>query len=313
MMGRAGMKEEIRNKYRRMQNTTCFQIAGQTVALTLPSEVVLSDWLPSFMDFVIACPQGASAVQMTFVYEKAPDVADRQLLSDVSPVWIGRFCLEESVDTYICTVKSEDSRCAWQMLSSKDFRHAKIYASGRHPEESSVLNWMLMVAYGQAILSFNTIMLHASVVEKDSQGFAFLGKSGTGKSTHSRLWLEHIPNTELLNDDNPAIKVERDGTVTIYGTPWSGKTPCYKSRGVRLKGLVRLEQGLVNEWKKVTGADALMTVLPSCTAIRWNRQLYNRMVSHLEKVVGNVCIGQLTCLPDREAAQLCYQKLTDQK
>ncbi|RZF61691.1 hypothetical protein [Sphingobacterium corticibacterium] len=110
---------------------------------------------------------------------------------------------------------------------------------------------MLMVTYGQAVLSFSTILLHASVIEQDGQGYAFLGKSGTGKSTHSRLWLLHIPNAALLNDDNPAI--------------------------------------------------------------RWNRQLYNRIVNHLEKVVANVRIGQLTCLPDRTAAQLCYQKLTHHK
>ena len=304
------MKEEIRNKYRRMQNTTCFQIAGHTVALTLPSEVVISDWLPSFADFVIAYPQGSTIVQMTFVYGKAPNMADCQLLSDVSPVWVDRFWLKESSDAYICTVNSEDGCCSWQMFSSKDFRHAKIFATGRHPEESAILSWMLMVVYGQAVLSFNTVLLHASVVEKGGQGFAFLGKSGTGKSTHSRLWLTHVPHTTLLNDDNPALKMENDGTVMIYGTPWSGKTPCYKNRGIPLKGLVRLQQGLGNTWTNVRGTEALLTVLPSCTAIRWNRWLYNRMVDQLEKVVASVCVGQLTCLPDHEAAQLCYQKLT---
>lgn len=296
-----------------MQNTTCFQIAGHIIALTLPPEIVISDWLPSFSDFIIACPEASPIVQVEVTYGRAPEVKDCKLLSDISIVWEDRFRFEESSDTYISTVKSTDDRCRWQMLSSKDFRYAKIYASGRHPEESSILNWMLMVAYGQAVLSDNTVLLHASVVEKDGHGFAFMGKSGTGKSTHSRLWLTHVPNTLLLNDDNPVIKMEHDGTVMIYGTPWSGKTPCYKNSGVPLKGLVRLRQGSVNEWKSVRGAEALLTVLPSCTAIRWNRQLYNRMVSHLEKVVANVCIGQLTCLPDQEAAQLCYQKLKHHK
>ena len=55
-----------------------------------------------------------------------------------------------------------------------------------------------------------------------------LGKSGTGKSTHSRLWLKYIPDTKLLNDDNPAVRIMDNNTIMIYGTPWSGKTPCYK-------------------------------------------------------------------------------------
>lgn len=304
------MKEETEDKYKKMQRTTCFQIAGHIVALKTPSTVVLADWLPSFSGFIIACPEASPTVQVEMTDGKVPDVKDCKLLSDVSIVWKDRFRFEESSDTYISTVKSMDGTCRWQMLSSKDFRYAKIYASGRHPEESSVLNWMLMVAYGQAVLSFNTVLLHASVIEKDGHGFAFLGKSGTGKSTHSRLWLTHVPNTVLLNDDNPVLKMEHDGTVMIYGTPWSGKTPCYKHHGVPLKALVRLQQGLVNEWKNVNGAEALLTVLPSCTAIRWNRQLYNGMVDHLEKVIEKVRVGQLICLPDHQAAQLCYQKLT---
>ncbi len=308
------MKEEIRDTYRSMQNsTTCFRIAEHVVALTHPPEIALSDWLPSFKDFVIDCSQDLPAVKVAFVYGKAPEVEDSRLLSDASPIWIDRFWLEESADTYRCTIKSEDGCCSWEMLSSKDFRYARIFASGPHSEESSILNWMLMVTYGQAVLSFNTILLHASVIEQDGQGYAFLGKSGTGKSTHSCLWLTHIPNAALLNDDNPAISMEQDGTVMIYGTPWSGKTPCYKNQGVPLKGLVRLKQGSVNEWKSLSRIEALMTILPSCTAIRWNRQLYNGMVNHLEKVVENVRIGQLTCLPDRAAAQLCYQKLTHHK
>lgn len=77
-----------------------------------------------------------------------------------------------------------------------------------------------------------------------------LGKSGTGKSTHSRLWLKYIPDTKLLNDDNPAVRIMDNNTIMIYGTPWSGKTPCYKNVGVLLEGLVRLRQAPENQWKK---------------------------------------------------------------
>jgi hypothetical protein len=152
-------------------------------------------------------------------------------------------------------------------------------------------------------------LIHASVVEKDGNGYAFLGKSGTGKSTHSSLWLRYIEGTELLNDDNPAVRIEKDGNVSVYGAPWSGKTPCYRNRGVRLKALVRLEQATENRFTWKEGVAALITLLPSCSSMRWNSGLYAAMCNHLETIIGRVEVGYLECLPDREAALLCYEEV----
>jgi Cdc6-like AAA superfamily ATPase len=112
-----------------------------------------------------------------------------------------------------------------------------------------------------------------------------------------------------LNDDNPAVRIMEDGNIMIYGTPWSGKTPCYRNVGVLLNGLVRLRQAPENQWKKVLGKEALLSVLPSCTAIRWNRNLFDQMLNSLEKIITNVNVGQLSCLPDQNAAYLCSQEL----
>src|SRR5690606_39491454 len=84
------------------------------------------------------------------------------------------------------------------------------------------VSWLLMVVFGQVGLQHRLILIHASVIAyQQKQGIAFLGKSGTGKSTHSKLWLQHIPDTELLNDDNPVVRLEEDGKAMIYGTPRS--------------------------------------------------------------------------------------------
>ena len=63
-----------------------------------------------------------------------------------------------------------------------------------------------------------------------------MGKSGTGKSTHSRLWLENVPGATLLNDDNPIVRLTLVGAI-VYGSPWSGKTPCYKNESAPLAGV----------------------------------------------------------------------------
>lgn len=69
--------------------------------------------------------------------------------------------------------------------------------------------------------------MHASVVATETgKGYLFLGKSGTGKSTHTGLWLQQFSDCHLLNDDNPIVHVDSLGKqATVFGSPWSGKNP----------------------------------------------------------------------------------------
>jgi hypothetical protein len=168
-----------------------------------------------------------------------------------------------------------------------------------------------MIAFAQTAVLHQTVLIHASVVEKDRKGYAFLGKSGTGKSTHSSLWQKYIEGVDLLNDDNPAVRIEEDGNVYVYGTPWSGKTPCYKNRRVLLKAFVRLEKASANHFTWKTGTNALITLLPSCTSMRWNPMLYNEMCNLLEVIIGKVKAGYLECLPDKDAVMLCYETINE--
>lgn len=136
----------------------------------------------------------------------------------------------------------------------------------------------------------------------------FLGKSGTGKSTHSRLWLQHIREVELLNDDNPVIRVI-DGKVWAYGSPWSGKTCCYKNEYAQLGALVRLHQASANRMEKLEGIAAYIAVLPSASGMKWDKRLTAGMHDTLAEVARLIPVYQLHCLPDAEAARLCYEQV----
>jgi len=298
-------------KYHNDLKSVYFQIADHIMELVLPVQIQIERCLPSFIDFITEKPLGIVKIRVQLELNSLQrNVGETKLLSDVSIVWGDRFRFEESSENYITSVQSEEKRREWKMLSIKDFSQSKIYVLEEELYTTSILSWLLMVAFGQAMLKYDTVLFHASVIEKDGKGYAFLGKSGTGKSTHSRLWLKYIPDTKLLNDDNPAVRIMKDESIMIYGTPWSGKTPCYRNVGVLLEGLVRLNQAPENQWKKVSGKEALLSVLPSCTAIRWNRNLFDQMLNSLEKIIASVYIGQLSCLPDEDAARLCSQELT---
>jgi len=289
---------------------TYFEIANHLVELIHSPDVDLALTLPSFTSFAAAKNGRDHILSVTLTTEPAPDQGPvLKLLSDISIVWEERFLFEETANGYLTTIEAEQGEGAWKMVSSKDFAQCIIYAQPEELYTTLKSAWLILMAFGQAALLHNTVLLHASVIERNGIGYAFLGKSGTGKSTHSSLWLKYIEGTQLMNDDNPAVRVYENGDVYIYGSPWSGKTPCYKQLEAKLGSIVRLEQAPVNdmEWKK--GKDALITLLPSCSAIRWNQTLFDNMLQTVGTIIKTVPVGKLRCLPDRDAALLCEETI----
>ena len=137
----------------------------------------------------------------------------------------------------------------------------------------------------------------------------FLGRSGTGKSTHSRLWLNHIDDTSLLNDDNPVIRLV-DGQAYVYGTPWSGKTPCYKNEAVPLKAVVRLSQAPYNKISRFNPLKSFASLMPACSCMRWDGNSVSYLHKTVEQVIGKVPCYHLECLPDEDAARVCHNTVT---
>jgi hypothetical protein len=168
----------------------------------------------------------------------------------------------------------------------------------------------LMLLYTFRTSPYDTLLVHASVTAADGNGYMFLGRSGTGKSTHSRLWLENIDGATLLNDDNPVVRV-KDDEVFVYGTPWSGKTPCYKNSCLPLKAFVRLSQSPYNKMEKLAVLNSYASLLPSCSCMRWDRNSTDNLHCTVEKVVSRVGGWHLECRPDAEAAFLCHKQITD--
>ena len=133
-----------------------------------------------------------------------------------------------------------------------------------------------------------------------------LGRSGTGKSTHTRLWLENIEGATLLNDDNPIVRVI-DGETVIYGSPWSGKTPCYKNRSMPLQAVVRLSQAPFNRITRLTPLKAYAALMPSCSCMRWDHDAVEALHKTVEKVIMKVPVRHLECLPDADAAHTSHE------
>jgi len=173
------------------------------------------------------------------------------------------------------------------------------------------LNNALMLLFAFASAHLGALEMHASVVMQGGKGYLFLGKSGTGKSTHSRLWLQHIPGSELLNDDNPILRLMPDGSARVFGSPWSGKTPCYKAQDVPVGAVVRLSQAPRNEITRLPLVQAYASLMASASGFRPLKDLADGWHRTLEGLAAVVPCYHLDCLPDQAAAELCYKTIND--
>lgn len=193
------------------------------------------------------------------------------------------------------------------MVSNADFTEIKTNMSS-DDIDNMALNNILMFAFSFSTIKTATLMIHSSVAVLDNKAHAFLGKSGTGKSTHVGLWLKHIQGATLLNDDNPIIRIQ-DNKVYIYGSPWSGKGAVYLQEKYLLNGIMRLKQAAYNKIEPISGTKAFAALLPSCSKIQWEHDLFNSLCSSINIIIKNVPIYCLECLPDEAAARLSYQTL----
>ena len=173
----------------------------------------------------------------------------------------------------------------------------------------SLLRFGLWIMFGLCTVPLGAIAIHSSVLVKDDRAVLCLGESGTGKSTHTRLWRENIDGTTLLNDDSPIIRLV-DGVPTAFGSPWSGKTPCYRNLSYPIAGFIRLSQAPHNKIFRLPVLQAIGALLPSCPpAFAHDEQLQDALCDTLSDMIASVPVFHLECLPNGAAAELSYNTI----
>ena len=177
------------------------------------------------------------------------------------------------------------------------------------PSAAVFINRLIMIAFGVAIAPHRMLKMHASVTVLDGQALLFLGVSGTGKSTHSRLWRKFVPGATLLNDDEPIVRVLEDGEVRVYGCPWSGSTPCYKNESARIKAFVYLYQSPENKLSRLRGRDSFDAIYSSSAFLHSDKVRHLAMFDTVADVLERIPVYRLDCRPDEEAVSLTRQLL----
>ena len=159
----------------------------------------------------------------------------------------------------------------------------------------------------QELPKWNKFLMHCSVVEYNGNCYAFLGKSGTGKSTHSLLWLKNLETAKILNGDKPIIAFE-NGEFIVYGTPWMGKEKLgYKGKG-RLKSLCFLKQAKINEITKLE-KQKVVPLLFNQLLITKDEEMVAKTMELADLLIKSIPSYLLKCDMSQGAFDLSYKTL----
>lgn len=160
------------------------------------------------------------------------------------------------------------------------------------------------------LLRYDGLMLHASAVVMDGKAYLFSAPSGTGKSTHTRLWRRVFGEDRviLLNDDKPAIR-EQDGCFYAYGTPWNGKSTESCNLRAPIGGICFLKRGEENRITRMSPAQAVFQILEQTVRTK-DFQLRQQLLSTLDRLVNQVSVYQLECNMEPEAALLSHSVMS---
>jgi len=155
---------------------------------------------------------------------------------------------------------------------------------------------------------YKVFLMHSSVVEVDGQAFAFTARSGVGKSTHTALWIKNIPGARVLNGDKPLFRLEEDGSITAFGTPWNGKEDWGENISATLSAICFIERGPENRIRPAQ-ENEIITRLSQQLYLRGTRNSIERQLFLMNALLGAVSFHVLECTISDEAAILAYNTM----
>ena len=201
-------------------------------------------------------------------------------------------------------VMTREALIAEQAFSARQDELAGV--APRRFSDSYLEGLALYRAVAERLIGYDTIVFHGSALVVEGEVFVFTAPSGTGKTTHTRLWLDLIPGAYVLNGDKPLLKFDSDRFL-VCGTPWQGKENYGCNEILPLRAVCVLGRAKENTITKIKLSDALETLL---------RQTYTpvneflRVLRLLEKFA-TVDLYRLGCNLEPEAAWVCYRGMTE--
>lgn len=188
--------------------------------------------------------------------------------------------------------------------------YEKRYKDCKYPTNYNTIEYGVTGSlFNRYLLKYDGCMLHSSAVVVDGYAYLFSADSGTGKSTHTGLWLEHFKDKAfIINDDKPAIR-KIDNQWYVYGTPWSGKTDQNVNVKAKLGGIVFIERSENNWIRDLEAAEAIPLFFNQTIRRMKTEQNMDLVLTMMERVLTENPLYKMGCNISDEAVETAYQKI----
>ena len=178
-----------------------------------------------------------------------------------------------------------------------------------HITPDSAENMLTAEMFYTALLEHGGFMLHSSAVAVDGKAYLFSAPSGTGKSTHTALWKEVFSERSfIINDDKPALMLADSG-ITVYGTPWSGKSDLNVNTGVPLQGICVLERAAENYIHRLSDGDAAFGILNQTLRPKEEHGM-SLLLDYIDRLITAVPVWRLGCNISHDAVMTAYRAMS---
>jgi hypothetical protein len=244
-------------------------------------------------------PQNPIA-RVSFCWEESHDAPSPcgELVYNPGPIWR----MYRAGETFYAAINYPDgisgvlrANAAWDDLTLTEQRSGAAWQSLLNIGAAELL-------LSNTILSTNGLVFHASGIDDNGRGIAFLGPPGAGKSTQLRLW-SHVPGAVAVNDDRIAVRSNTSGAV-CYGTPWGSKGIIARNHHAPLSALILLEQAPQNDIQRLSPCASAPVLVARAFLPYWDRALMQRAMTNLDALLACVPVYRLRCRPDPEVVSL---------
>lgn len=205
------------------------------------------------------------------------------------------------------TVASADNYDIEVRITEEDLEHEpqpESFVAPPHVLESTAVYRRI----AERLPAFDAFVMHGSVIAVDGVAYVFTAKSGVGKTTHTRLWLEKFGDrAHVLNGDKPIIRFI-DGVPYACGTPWRGKENYGINEMLPLCGIVFFARGVENKAYPVDRERAFFSISGQIYRSR-ERDAILKTMALTDKLISSVKLVGAECNMEREAADVVYDAL----
>ncbi len=214
----------------------------------------------------------------------------------------------ERAEKYIATEDWDETEADGVIDFGQEY-YEEIYQERPYNTYNSIEYMCTGALFHRILLNYNGCMLHSSAVVVDGYAYLFSADSGTGKSTHTQLWMEYFGNRAfIINDDKPVIRM-MDGEWYVFGTPWSGKTDKNCNVKVKLGAIVFLERAQENYIREITPAEAIPEFLKQTVRKLNKEENMDKVLNQMEKILMTSPIYRMGCNISEDAVKMAYEKI----